>query len=88
MALENRKIIGRDGDTLSKLAHDFLGDFEYWIIIADQNNIDAFTDLTGLELTLPTTEEIEGIVESVNTDFVNLTDTIKTVNNWKSLNWV
>ena len=78
-------IIGKDGDTLSKLSYQYLGDFELWQQLADKNNIDAFTPLAGLTLTIPATTTP---VSSNQTEFIDLSAVIKTANNWKSLDWV
>lgn len=87
MALE--KITANAGETLKDIAYKYLGDFELWQVLADTNDLTAFDDITNLELRLPNSEEISVTLNSfVSDDFTDLTDQIKTINNWQSLQWI
>jgi LysM domain len=48
-----RTHIVRDGDTLQRLAKIYLGDFARWMEIADTNDLESSTLVTGAELLIP-----------------------------------
>lgn len=73
-------------DTLASIAYEYLGDFEKWIDIADFNDLDPFSVLTNLEIAIPDESFISNI--SQGSEFIDLSVTLKTINNWKSLRWV
>ncbi|BBD59506.1 hypothetical protein NIES2109_22930 [Nostoc sp. HK-01] len=55
----------RQGDTLVRLANEFLSDYSRWREFAEMNNIDIFGDLPiGNNIKIPDREELKKIIDA------------------------
>lgn len=75
-------------DTLRSLAQQHLGDFRLWENIADLNNLSPFESVSNMSLTIPSLDDILEVAVSETDGFENLSEFLKSANNWKSLQWL
>ena len=75
------------GQSLQDIAYKYLGDFELWQQLADFNSLTAFDDIIGSQIQIPDISEFNATL-NLESGFEDLSTTLQTINNWKSLQWI